>query len=577
MIDQIKTILNMRATFYVILSLIVLLVVGLIVTGIRKVRVKRLFASQEARFNQVKGVPLLFKLNKANGLAKINKDVIDQVEAAKAEFERIQSCINQVGTMLADSEDYIVDGKVGKGRKLLEQTGPIMDQLDLDIAALGIQLDALLEQESQLRIVITNYKDEFRVLKNTFNHNLVALSLAETALQSVFEEIEQDFSAFEEWMFATEFEKARELAHEIRLTLDDLKVKLATMPGLIEKAKLTVPGKIDQVSDAYQDAKGRGVFLDHLEVSANMTAISETLRSDLSLLKLAKTDGVGQHLLDSGERLDQLLLDIQRERKAHEEIDAMAQSTFVKLHETSASLNKLTQDIPVIIARFNFPNFEENVTASALKCDELLKLQSKLQRMMNEESIPASTLRISLESCRDDVDGLAAEVEGYNKQIELANSDENRARKQILKLYLILNDIQMRIKKHHIPSFSEKYQEDLNRSYQYISGIQKLLDEPILNVTILNASVNEAIDYIYKLHNNVNNLIGVVSMCENAIVYANKYRSTFADINADLNHAEISFRNGEYTQALTTIITAIDRHQPGISHEKFIKENAQSA
>ena len=98
-----------------------------------------------------------------------------------------------------------------------------------------------------------------------------------------------------------------------------------------------------------------------------------------------------------------------------------------------------------------------------------------------------------------------------------------------------------------------------------------------IDVKTLNATVSEAIDYIYKLHNNVNNLVGVVDMCENALVYANKFRAFVPDIDAELTRAELSFNNGQYTQALTTIINSIDRYRPNVAYEEMIMENAKSA
>ena len=92
----------------------------------------------------------------------------------------------------------------------------------------------------------------------------------------------------------------------------------------------------------------------------------------------------------------------------------------------------------------------------------------------------------------------------------------------------------------------------------------------------MNATLNDAIDYIYKLYNNVNNLVAMAIMVENTIVFGNKYRSTYPDIDSELTRAELCFRNGEYTQALTVALATIERIHPG-SYEKLIKENAQSA
>ncbi len=65
-------------------------------------------------------------------------------------------------------------------------------------------------------------------------------------------------------------------------------------------------------------------------------------------------------------------------------------------------------------------------------------------------------------------------------------------------------------------------------------------------------------------------------MVENTIVFGNRYRSTYSDIDSELTRSELCFRNGEYTQALTIAIATIEKIHPG-NYEKMVKENARAA
>ena len=91
----------------------------------------------------------------------------------------------------------------------------------------------------------------------------------------------------------------------------------------------------------------------------------------------------------------------------------------------------------------------------------------------------------------------------------------------------------------------------------YISRLEELLAETPLNIQLMNSTLQEALNFIYQLYNNVNNVVGTVVMVENTIVFGNRYRSTYADIDSELTRSELSFRNGEYTNALTTAIATI--------------------
>ena len=61
-------------------------------------------------------------------------------------------------------------------------------------------------------------------------------------------------------------------------------------------------------------------------------------------------------------------------------------------------------------------------------------------------------------------------------------------------------------------------------------------------------------------------------MVEEAIVYGNRYRSSFLEVNTELTKTEVLFRNGEYTKALTTAVDIIEKLNPG-SYEELIRNS----
>ena len=75
---------------------------------------------------------------------------------------------------------------------------------------------------------------------------------------------------------------------------------------------------------------------------------------------------------------------------------------------------------------------------------------------------------------------------------------------------------------------------------------------------------------IYKLYDNVHNMIVTAGMVEDAIVYANRYRSMFLEVNTELTKAEVLFRNGEYIMHLLIALDILERTQPG-KYEELIK------
>ena len=107
-----------------------------------------------------------------------------------------------------------------------------------------------------------------------------------------------------------------------------------------------------------------------------------------------------------------------------------------------------------------------------------------------------------------------------------------------------------------------------------LKDMQIVLDHSPLDVKQLNGLLKNAIDYIYTLYNDVNNLVGMAIMVENTIVFGNRYRSTYADIDSELTRAELCFRNGQYTKALKIGIQCIEKIHPG-AYEKMMEKHSQ--
>ena len=128
---------------------------------------------------------------------------------------------------------------------------------------------------------------------------------------------------------------------------------------------------------------------------------------------------------------------------------------------------------------------------------------------------------------------------------------------------------------HRLPSISSQYRCDLAQGEKLIGLVKSVLAHSPLDVQALNADLQEAIDFVYQLYNNANNLVGIAIMVENAIVFGNRYRSSYPEIDSELTRAELSFQNGEYTKALKIAIQCIEKMHPGI-YEKLIKTNDPS-
>lgn len=563
---------------FLLLGIIAIIILTFLSLRRRKKRkIRKNFEALEIRFNEIMSIPVLFKINKATGLAKINPEVEKLVIECKSLFNDVNKRNEGINHIMAELEDALAYNKLKDGSLLIQD---LSEQIDLSMSEtteLNKRLEKLLEKETEQRSEITNLKEKFRALKADAVKKEKVLSEAYSTVEEQIHRIEHHFSVFEEWMYASDFEKAQNVNLEIKEEVSLLAKRLDLVPSLYATAKGEIPGLLEDTSKLYQSVRQNGVYLEHVEVPKNIAAITEVLRSDLINLASGDVDKVSSSLKEITKRLDQLTHQISKEDKAHKEVSQLSKDVFETVDMLVDGIEEVKEEAPKVERRFNIENCVETSLNFEKQILDFNGLRVKIERMIEEEKIPASTILISLHELGQDVSMLRKDFEAFRDRMNQANADELRARNQLMKLYLIINDVQVRIHKRSLPYVSDKYETDVNVAQNYTRHIASLLSEDVIDVEVLNATVAEAIDYTYKLHNNVNNLVGAVDMCENAIVYANKFRAYVPDIDAELTRAELSFQNGEYTQALSTVINAIDRYRPNTAYEEMIRNNAKSA
>ena len=574
--ETLKEYLSMPYVWIGVGAFILLIVMILMIKSSNLKKAKKHLQELEVRYNSLKSVPLSFKLNKSVAIARLNEETMNSVTHCKDDFDLCQSNLKQIASMLADVEDAVSMKKMKGVKNDLTDLDNLCDLAEGQIKKLEEFLDKILEKESAQRAEVTRMKDEFRAVKQVLSDKHGQLSYCWDMIEFKVTECEKQFTLFEEWMYASEFEKAGAVLEIIHDKVDELKMIGNEFPVLLQEARGFIPNLVDEVVHHTTAETSRGVYLQHLEIRKNTDLIISSLQEDLGLIRAGQIDNTQSHLEDYKIRLNQLLQQIEREAMSFDEV-AKNEARAHELIQDSKQLQEYVVSMhDVAKERFGLADMTEQIRINNGKVEEISQLFNRVTQMVQSSNVPSSTVLISLKELVQNAEIINGEYRALKEKLDSARSDEERAKKQLLKLQLIMNEMQVKIKKNKLPSISGKYHDDLEKAYGYVHNVEKLLETTPLEIQLLNSTLSEAIDYIYKLYNNVNNIVGMAIMVENTIVFGNKYRSTYPDIDSELTRAELCFRNGEYTQALTIAISTIEKIFPD-TYEKLIKENAKSA
>ncbi|NBK97331.1 MAG: septation ring formation regulator EzrA, partial [Erysipelotrichia bacterium] len=495
----------------------------------------------------------------------------EQVKEYQKQFDDVQEKLKEYSVLLAEIDDFVYSKKVKKANEKMNELNSKINDVENAVKNINDLLDEVLEQESTQRANINTSKNTFREYKKTLMENRGRYRQSVEYLDSFVSQIENMFSIFEEWMFASEFNKAGDKQQEIKESLADMKHYLEVLPAYYEKATIVLPTILDDVKLNAASCTQKGVYLDHLEVDKNIEIINDMLSDILMKLSKCNLERVNEVLEDCETRIKLLKEQVEKEETSFDVINTKVNALFIRIKDLNVRVQGIKDIYDKVHERFGFENLSNKLSVIDTQLDNLNEMRFKLESVIANHSVPFSTLVLSYNEVNEECEKLEGLAKELKIKLDNATSDEERAKKQLIKLQLIVNEMRIKIAKHRLPSVDEKYEEDIRNANVYIVDIKEILHEVPLNVEKLNSKLKEAIDYIYTLYNSVNNLVGMASMVENAILFGNKYRSDYSEIDSELTRAELCFSNGQYTKALKIAISAIERLHPG-AYERLLSE-----
>ncbi len=573
-VEELAKILISSPWFYAGIGVILLVIIYAAVRKNSKKNILNRLSDLQVRYAAVKTVPLAFKMNKANALAKMNPEMEAIVTAAKPDYEQIQEHLKSLSELMNVTDDLVMAKQYGDAKKNNNDIEELLGKVEGLVKKTNGSLDEVLKQETEQREKINVLKEEFRQMRIRYNENANAYVYSYEAIEQKILEVEKQFSEFEEYMYASDFRRAEETKNVIEGQLNELNKIYEKLPGLLQTAKTLVPNAAKELENSTVRAKTLGVYLRHLELSKNVQLINDAMRSDMNSLKNAEIEGVEEHLADCLTRLAQLKGQVDKEIEAFNRIEPVTDVVFSEVKNQRETLEEMEKTYKEASTRYGFDNLDEKMKTYREIIRGYEEKEAALEAKIAKKDSPATGIIIGCTELGQDIDLHSVEFLETKSKLDRATEDENNAKLDLLKMHLIMNEMRSRVRKQRLTSISDSYESDLKAADAKIKELEDILKVTPLNITSMTEKLEESKDFVFTLYNNVNKILGSASTVENAIVIANRMRSVNSEVDMELNRSEMCYRNGEYTQALQLAYNAIETAFPGQA-KKLITENSQ--
>lgn len=552
-----------------ILAVILIIVTIVIIKGNQNKKYKKEIEELDIRKNNLIGVPVLSEITKVKELIKTDnlKNKLDDWDNT---FTTIRDEKIPELTDLISEADFLID------RKDYKQAVKKITNIEIEINSLKKKTDHLLEEvklitnsEERNRALITKLKIVYREDQNKFERSKKEYGVIADYLEKEIDNIDDLFAKFEKAMDNNDYVSVEKKINLLDDKITKLGKLLEDIPTIVLMATVLVPNKIDEAITYYYRMKRDGYPLDYLNVEYNIKEIKNKIDNIMENLKKLE---LGESIIELKtfiEYFNELYNDFDKEKECKDLFRQNIKDFSYKID----NINKVVRDIYLQIddIKYNYNLSDEDINKFSILNKNLEKINQDYKILVDQgkmKTFAYSKLVDELNGLSLKLSRLQDDLDFQLRSITSMKDDETRAREQLATIENLLKKAKYRLKDYKIPVIPSSYYIELTEAQDAIREIIKELDRKPIVIKILNIRVDTARDLVFKIYNKTNDMIKIASMSEKIIIYGNRYRSSYEEIDIALNKAEELFKRGKYKESLDLSVKSLSFIDKNIA-EKF--------
>ena len=542
--------------------LVVCIIIVIVVLHILRKKVANKYRSKvrelEVAKNMVASTPVSLELSKVEPIIK-NDKMEEKYNDWQDRFDQLRETrLSQIDDMLIDLDIYI-------DKKDYKNCVYRLAKTELEIYRVRESADSLLDEikeitlsEEKYRSIVIKLKTKYRELNKEFQDHRQMYDEMQEAVELQLENIERRFLDFEKVMEKNQYSEVVHIVKALDTMIEHMGIVIKEIPDLLLMAKQVIPNRMKEVKELNEDMVQKGYPLDYLNVPYNLEESQKNIDHILDKVRVLNLEDCMFELKTMLDYYDSLFVDFEKERLSRKAYIEMEADFSKKLEKTNKVVQEVYNQLDDIKNMYDLNDQDVETIHDVNKIlvvinDDYKKMLAKVEAKSSPYSMlqkEVEELTIRLKEMEDDLDQAL-------KSLGNMYDDEVRAREQLEEIESFLKQSKEKMRGYKLPIIANNYFVQLSEANEAIEEVIKELERKPIVIKTLNTRVDTARDLVLKLYNTTNEMIKTAQLAEMAIVFGNRYRSVYDDVDSGLDDAEKLFFKGEYKKALDISIKAV--------------------
>jgi len=505
----------------------------------------------EVQRNMVASTPVLLELSKVEPIIKNDK--------MEEKYNKWQDKFNDIrDKRLTTIDDMLIDLDLYVEKRDYKSCGYRIAKAEIEIYKVREAADHLLEEikditlsEEKYRAIVIKLKTKYRTLNKEFQDHKELYGTMQEAVVMQLENIERRFLDFEKVMESNQYSEVVHICKALDTMIDHMEIIIKELPDVLLMANQVIPNRMKEIENTNMEMINKGFVLDYLNVDYNIEESRKTISSIRDKVKVLNLEGSMFDLKTMLEYYDSLFVDFEKERLSRKVYEEEIVAFSKRLEKTNSLVQDVYEQLEDIKSMYDLKDADVEIIHDVNKTlvminDDYKKLVSKCE----SKSCPYSVLNDEANTLTNRLTIMEDEFDVALKSLGNMYDDEVRAREQLEEIQEFLKTCKNKMRGYKLPVITDNYFVQLDEANEAIYEVIKELEKKPIVIKTLNTRVDTARDLVLKLYNTTNEMLKTAQMAEMAIVYGNRYRGNFSEVDYGLIDAEKQFYKGNYKESL---------------------------
>ena len=541
------------------LALVITIIVLHIVRKAESKYFKNKIKDLEIQRNMIASTPVLVELTKVESITKNNDLMEEKCNKWQDRFAIIkEKRLSGVDDMLIELDTFLDD-------KDYKNCGARIAKVELEIYKIREAANNLLSEvrevstsENKFRENVTKLKSRYRAINQAFKHHLDSYGEMCEPVEMQLENIENKFVDFEVVMEKTEYSEAVKLVGALTMMIDHIEIVVRELPDIMRLANKTLPDTMNEIEEIYNEMIEDKYSLDYLNIEYNLRESRKNIDNIMIPVKKLNLENAKADLEGILSFFQSIFIDFEKERLSKKVYLDELKPFEEKLNKVNVQVNSVFDGLEQLK---NTYNLRERDIIDIEDANKLLVVINDDYRKMilkdTNRAAPYTLLYEELENLTNRLDEMDDDFNITLKSLGNMYDDEERAKEQLVEIEEFLEKSKKIIHSYKLPVITEEYFIQLEESNDSINEVKKELEKKPIEIMTLNTRVDTARDLVLKLYNTTNEMIRMAKLAETSIVYGNRYRSFYKEVDRGLKTAEDKFFSGNYKLSFDTTIKSL--------------------